>query len=110
MLVFGGKKSADDNKITQHAKSKTIVSWFMKYGFICNFHNTSILLASKKAANETTFKMLHAGYFSFFCCRLLTFFSKLAFPNNSFRNTIKDLESLNPDQDRRSVGPDLGPN
>ena len=29
---------------------------------------------------------------------------------NSFRNTIRVSNSLDPDQDRRSVIPDLGPN
>ena len=29
---------------------------------------------------------------------------------NSFRNTIRVSNSLDPDQDRHSVGPDLGPN
>ena len=110
MLVFGGKKSADDNKITQHAKSKTIVSWFMKYRFISNFQITSILLASKKTAIENTCKLLHCWVFLILLLSSGDFFSKLTFPKNSFRNTIKDLDSLNPDQDRRSVGPDLGPN
>ena len=42
--------------------------------------------------------------FSCFCCCLLTFFK------NSFRNTIRVSNSLDQDQDRSSVGPDLGPN
>ena len=29
------------------------------------------------------------GNISYFCCRLLTFFSKLTFSKNSFRNTIR---------------------
>ena len=48
------------------------------------------------------------GIFSYFCCRLLSF-SKLTFSNNSFKNTIRVSYKLDPDQDRRSVGPDLGP-
>ena len=32
------------------------------------------------------------------------------FQNNNFRNTIRESNGLDPDQDRRSVGPDLGPN
>ena len=35
-------------------------------------------------------------------------FSKLAFSKNSFRNTIRVSNGLDPDQD--IVGPDLGPN
>ena len=38
------------------------------------------------------------------------FFSKLTFSKNSFRNTIRVSNSLDPDQDLHSVGPDLGPN
>ena len=49
------------------------------------------------------------GDFSCFY-RLLLFFSKLIFSENSFRNTIRVTNSLDPDQDRHSVGPDLGPN
>ena len=46
-------------------------------------------------------------------CRLLFFFSKLMFSKTkqkSFRNTIRVLKSWDPDQARRSVGPDLVPN
>ena len=49
------------------------------------------------------------GKFSCFYCQLLTF-SKLTFSKNSSRNTIRVSNSLDPDQDRHSVGPDLGPN
>ena len=38
------------------------------------------------------------------------FFSKLAFSKISFRNTIRVSNSLDPDQVRRFVGPDLGLN
>ena len=38
------------------------------------------------------------------------FFSKLHFSKNSFRNTIRVSNGLDPDQDRCSVSPDLGPN
>ena len=37
-------------------------------------------------------------------------FSKLTFTINSFRNTIRVSNSLNPDQDQQNVGPDLGSN
>ena len=49
------------------------------------------------------------GNFSCFfvvCC----FFSKSTFSKNSFRNTITVSKSLDPDQARHFVGPDLGPN
>ena len=38
------------------------------------------------------------------------FFSKLTFSNNSFSNAIRVSNSLDPDQDRQNVGPDLDPN
>ena len=37
-------------------------------------------------------------------------FQNYFFSKNSFMNTIRVSNSLDPDQDRRSVGPDLGPN
>ena len=50
------------------------------------------------------------GIFSFFLfCRLL-FLPNQLFRKNSFRNTIRVSNSLNPDQARQNVGPDLGPN
>ena len=47
-----------------------------------------------------------------FACYLLSaaFFFKLFFLENSFRNIIRVSNSLDPDQDRHSVVPDLGPN
>ena len=38
------------------------------------------------------------------------FFQNELFQKNSFRNTIRVSNSLDLDQDRRSVGLDLGPN
>ena len=43
--------------------------------------------------------------FPAFFCR-----SKSTFSKNSFRNRISVSNSLDPDQARHSVGPDLGPN
>ena len=43
-------------------------------------------------------------------CHLLILFSKLSFSKNSFRNTIKVSNILDPDQARHDVWPDLGPN
>ena len=53
--------------------------------------------------NYLTFNSLHA----FVVVYLL--FSKLTF-SKSFRNTIKVLNGSDSDQDRHSVGPDLGSN
>ena len=41
-------------------------------------------------------------------CRLVSFFKSKTF-KNIFGNTIRVSNSLDPDQDQRSVGPDLGP-
>ena len=46
----------------------------------------------------------------FSCFLLSADFLKLTFSKNSFRNTIRVSNGLDPDQDRRSAGPDLGPN
>ena len=46
--------------------------------------------------------------FMLFCS--LLFFFKINFSKNSFGNTIRVSNSLDPDQARHSVGPDLGPN
>ena len=43
-------------------------------------------------------------------CRLLIFFPKSTFLKNSFRNTIRMSDSLDPDQAKHFVGPDLVPN
>ena len=50
-----------------------------------------------------SFNYLQAGKF------LLDFF-KLTFSKYYFVNTIRVSNSMDPDQDRHSVGPDLGPN
>ena len=49
------------------------------------------------------------GNFSCFFCGLLIF-SKSSFSKDSFRITMRVANSLDPDQARHSVGPDLGPN
>ena len=49
------------------------------------------------------------GIFSMSFRRLLIFFSKSTFSKNSFRNTIRVSNRLDPDQARRFVGPDQGP-
>ena len=48
--------------------------------------------------------------FSCFCCHLLTFFKINFFSKDSFRNTISVSNGLDPDQDQRSVSPDLDQN
>ena len=43
------------------------------------------------------------------CCRLLTIL-QINYLNINFSNTLTMSNGLDPDQDQRSVGPDLGPN
>ena len=50
------------------------------------------------------------GDFACFFLSSAAFFSKLTFSQNSFRNTIRVSNGLDPDQDQYFVGPDLGPN
>ena len=45
-----------------------------------------------------------------FCCLLIFFFKIKLFLKNSFRNTIRVSNSLDPDQARLLVRPDLDPN
>ena len=51
-----------------------------------------------------------AGKFYIPYYRLLIFFKINFYGKNYFRHTIKDSHSLDPDQARHSVGPDLGLN
>ena len=55
------------------------------------------------------FNSFYAGYFSYFWCRLLTFFRFFS-SKSSFGNTVRLSNHLIPDQDRYSVCPDLGLN
>ena len=56
-------------------------------------------------AQTDLFTLCMLGMFSYFCCRLLTFFKI-----NFFQNTIRVSNNLDPGQDRHSVGPDMCPN
>ena len=54
---------------------------------------------------------MHAAKFYMVFGRLLIFFFiKLFFFFNSFSNTIRVSDNLDPDQAQHFVGPDLGPN
>ena len=50
------------------------------------------------------------GNFSWFLLTFSDFFQNQHFQKKSFRNTIRVSNNLDSDQDRHSVGPDLGPN
>ena len=54
---------------------------------------------------------LHSGIHYFLLIfYILFFFSKITFFEKNIRNTIKMSNSLDPDQPRHFVGPDLGTN
>ena len=50
------------------------------------------------------------GNFSYFCCHLRIFFSKLTFSKTAFRNTFRVSKGLDPIQNRHFGDSDLGPN
>ena len=56
------------------------------------------------------FNSLHPGYFHILFCRLLIFFKINFFRKVLSGNTIRESNSLDPDRDRRFVGPVPGPN
>ena len=56
------------------------------------------------------FNALHAGSFFMLFLSSAVFFSKSTFSKNSFKNTIRVSNRLDPDQNQCSVGPDLGSN
>ena len=56
------------------------------------------------------FLQLFAFWVSFLLLLSSADFLKSTFQKQSFRNTIRVSNSLDPEQDRHSVGPDLGPN
>ena len=62
-----------------------------------------------------TSNSLHSGYRNFACFLGVMFasadyFFLLTYSNKSFRNNIKELNSVDPAQTRCFVGPDLGLN
>ena len=60
---------------------------------------------------RTNFSQYSLTPVKFFLIFLLSaIFSKSTFSKNSFKNTIRMSNSLDPDQARHFVGPDLGPN
>ena len=63
----------------------------------------------EKKGQNSSFNSLPPGKFCMLFCRLLIFF-KSTFLKNSFRNTIRVSNGLDPDQVRHFVGPNLGPN
>ena len=52
------------------------------------------------------FTLCMLGNFSFFCCMLI----KINFFKKFIPEYYQSVKCLDPDQDRQSVGPDLGPN
>ena len=66
---------------------------------------------SSAAVVTDTLTLCMLGNFACFFSRLwIFFFFKLTLSKKSFRNTMSMSNSLDPDQARQNVGPDLGPN
>ena len=82
------------------------LSWFLS----CIIISTKNLMSeAKKQTEEYWFTLCLQGNFSCFFVGCW-FFSKSTFSKNSFWNTIRVSNSLDPDQARHFVGPGLGPN
>ena len=79
---------------------KKFFSWIIRT--YCHLQQHS--LRAESAQLFAYWVILHAF------CRLLIFFSESICSKNYLRNTIGVSKSLNPDQARRHVGPDQGPN
>ena len=77
----------------------------LEYKFIAKFSDFTVLLD----ACGSMVNSLYTGYF-FQAFVVICLFSKLTFSKNTFTNTIRVSKSLDPDQARHFVGPDLGPN
>ena len=74
-------------------------------------HRSQIIsLITKPIGYQSIDHSLHTGNLCLLFCRLLIFFSRLMFSKNSFRNTIRVSNSLDPDQAQCAVRPDLDPN
>ena len=85
---------------------------WLRYFFI---FNPIVLLkfyihSALELKRSTFFISLHAGTFIMIFFYVCWIFSKLTFSKKSFRNTIPVSNSLDQDQVRHYVGPDLGPN
>ena len=81
---------------------------YAPWGLHCEAH-ISMLCSCKIPAGSTDSLFAYWVMFHAFFVICL-FFSKSTFSNNSIRNTIRVSNSLDPDQTRHFVGPDLGPN
>ena len=80
----------------------------------CQIYLLRLFVKIKFSQKCLTFQHLLHQHFAYwvilhaFCC--LRFFSKSTFSKNSFRNTIRVSNSLDPDQARHFVRPDLATN
>ena len=114
ILIFW-KKSSDDNRTgMKNYGACWEWTWFvedhlilMTEGITWMIDNHSI--PCKQISAMRAINMLHAGKFSMFVV-VCWFFSKFTFLKNYFRNTIEVSNSLDPDQARPSVWPDLATN
>ena len=85
-------------------KCSTLDMWLRS-----NFDNIELIQGSLNLVLLLLYSLHTGKFFANFFCRLLNF-SKSTFLKNSFGNTIRVSNTLDPDQARHSVGPDLGTN
>ena len=86
----------------------------MSYAVIC-ICSSGIYLCFRKTSffsvqTHIRFTIALTGNFSCFCCCLLSFFKSKFFTKFFHEHYQRVKQVLDPDQDRRSVGPDLGSN
>ena len=59
-------------------------------------------------------RLFYGNYFAYWVVFMILsstdFFKKKFFSKSCFKNTVRVQNGLDPDQDRHSFGPDLGPN
>ena len=85
--------------VTAHCYKAVLCGYW--WHVVTEYNTTELILISRLKYQR---KIVHA-----FAVILLIFF-KINFLKNYFRNTIRVSNSLEPDQDWHSVGPDLAPN
>ena len=87
-------------------------SMYVQYGpfFLFNDRNNCNCVVPSTCKCRYITSILSFGFFAFGMVVGWFFFLKISFLKISFRNTIRAANSLDPDQARHFVGPDLGPN
>ena len=103
MIFHGNRLLADDS----HVISYLII--FRKLEKMSqNLSSVAVVIGTLRVILLSLCRL--GNFFNDFLLSADFFYLKLTFSKNYFRNTIRVSNSLNPDQARHFVGPDLGPN